>query len=319
MKEIFVTPDDENVLNLLKKIKRFNEISEKDLRLVIKAGKFREYEPEETITKEGEFDSWAYFLLSGTLKIQKKGRDVDTLKRLGDVFGEMDSLGGTSGTTSVVAASKSIILAIDTSFANKQLQEEQLYFYYMIYRIFAETLAVRLRNQIENNDRLSTELTQKINPKIVKKSTSEVVEPSQDLSDKKILIVEHEAYTRRMLKSIIKKELKCNKIYEVSNGEQALTFLNEEDVVDLIIAELNLPQMSGLELLSNVKRLMSVNDVPFIILCSSSNINEIKQAPDDDITHYNTTQCILKPFTANIVIEKVKKIFLNMESSQPHK
>lgn len=200
MNELTVLPDDENVLNLLKKIKRFNEISEKDLQLVVKEGKFREYEPKETIIKEGEIDSWAYFLLSGTLKTQKKGRDIGTLKRQGDVFGEMDSLGGTSGTASVVAVSKSIILGIDTSFVNKQLQGEQIYFYYMIYRIFAEAMAVRLRDQIQENDRLTTELTQKISPKIVKKSISEVVE--QDLSDKKILIVGHEEYTRRMLKSI---------------------------------------------------------------------------------------------------------------------
>ena len=315
MKELFVAPDDKNVLNLLKKIKRFNEISEKDLPLFIKAGKFREYEPKETIIKEGNIDSWVYFLLSGTLKIQKNGRDIDTLKRLGDVFGEMDAFGGTSKSSSVIADSKSAILAIDTSVVNKQLQGDQTYFYNMIYKIFAEVLAERLRLQIQENVKLDRELTKKRSPKITKKSISREIE--QDLRDKKILLVDPVGSTRKMLRSIFRKELKCNKIVEVINGENALGLL-EEEKFDLIVSELELPQMSGFDLLNNIKRMVSVKDTPFIIYCSEwkSSIDKIKQAADEDITHYKSTQCILKPFNANTVVEKVKKTFLKAYKRQ---
>ena len=310
MKEFNVVPDDNNVLSLLKKINRFNKISDKDLQLFIKAGKIREYEPKETIIKEGNIDSWAYFLLSGTLKIQKKGADIGTLKRLGDVFGEMDSLGGTSKTTSVISDSKSIILAIDTSFVNKQLEGEEIYFSYMIYRIFAEVQAVRLLDQIQENEKLKTELTNiKKGVKTAKNSMGKVVEI--DLYGKKILLVDHKESTRKMLKTILTTELNCNNVFEVVSGEKAVIFLIE-NTVDLIVAELNMPDMSGLDLRDNVKKMLSVKDIPFIIYCSESksSIDKIKKAADDGITHYKSTQCMILPFTANTVIEKVKNTFL---------
>lgn len=308
MKE-FVALDDKNILSLLKKIDRFKKIPEEDLQLFIKEGKFREYEPKETVVKEGNVDKLAYFLLSGTLKIQKSGHDIGTLEIPGDVFGEIDAFVGTSKSSSVIADSNSVILAIDTSEVNKQLQGDQAYFYNMIYRIFAEVLAERLRLQIQENVKLETELTRTRIPKVTPKSLSKEVE--LDLRDKKILLVDPIGPTRQMLKSIFKKELNCNKVTEVTNGKDALDLLDEMKV-DLIVSELELPQMTGFDLLNKVKKMKGVKDTPFIIYCSEwkSNIDKIKQAAYEDITHYKSTQCILKPFTANVVVEKVKKTFL---------
>jgi len=313
MKEFIVRPDDENILALLKKIERFSEISEKDLQLFVKAGKIREYQPNETVIKEGDIDSWAYFLLSGTLRIHKKGKDVGTLRRLGDVFGEMDSLGGSSRTSSVTAVSKAITLGIDTSFVNDQLQGDKVYFSYMIYRIFAEVQAVRLRAQIEENERLESELLK------MQKSTGVSIKSSAscdnlDLSNKKILIVDQNESVRKMLKTILMRELNCSKVFEVINGDKAVSFLIENEV-DLIISELDLPKMSGLELLDNVKQMMGLENTPFIVYCSESksSIDKLKKAADDQITHYKSTQCIVLPFTANTVIAKVKKTFASVD------
>lgn len=307
MKEFTTPPGDKKALRLLKKVDRFNEISEKDLPLFVKLGKFREYEPKETIISEGAEESLAFFLLSGAVKILKSGREIGVLQEPGEVFGEMDSIGGTPRTASVISTSKTLVLAIDTSIFNKPLRKEQINFSFIVQRIFAETLAIRLCRQVQENDRLATELNKKSRSKSAAKKVSSYP-ADQDFSDKTILVVDHVESRRKRLEAIIKKELNCFKVFEVTNGHRALALLDQEKV-DLIIAELNMTKMSGFELLEKVKKTVGVENTPFIIVCSETSVDKIKQAAEEDITHFKSTQCIVTPFNANTVIDKVKTTF----------
>ena len=312
MREFNVTQDDTNTLNMLKRIKRFSQIPEEDLQAFIAAGKFREYGVKEVIIKEGNIDSWVYFLLSGSIRIIKGGRVVGYLKRLGDIFGEMDALGGSSRSTSVVAEAKSLILAIDTSIVEEQLRQDKTYFCYLIYRIFAEVLAVRLRQMFEENFKLKTERppakavpapAKPVVPQGKSPSPPQQKKKSESLHEKKILLVDHVEPTRKILRTILVQDLKCGAVIETTNGKNALTILQEE-TIDLIISELDLPKMSGTELLSSIKRSERLKDIPFILLMSDSNTVQINATLQSQIS-----QCLLKPFTANTVIEKIKEAF----------
>ena len=85
----------------------------------------------------------------------------------------------------------------------------------------------------------------------------------------KVLLVDDEPFIMQGLKVIIDWE---NEGFEiagtVSNGKEALQFLENENV-DLVIADIRMPEMTGLELLETLRK-DKKSDVYFVILSSIS-------------------------------------------------
>ena len=315
MKDLQASPDDENVLNLLKKIKSLCQLPENDLKSFIKTGKFKEYEANEIIIAEGHLDSWIYFLLSGSLRITRKGNIVGGLKRLGDTFGEMDALGGTSRTSSVIAETKSIIMAIDTSVVAKEIKGDNVYFCYIIYRIFAEVLAVRLREEIQHNSKISGELNRfklTSRPPLIagdKNPPKPAAQPEVstkneiDLKDKNLIIVDPNDTTRKILRLMLEQNLQVKNIYEAKSGHNALVMLMERKI-DVIITEHEMPKMSGLGLLEKIRKLENIKDIPLILIISEQDAKDTGQFAKDGVNGF-----IVKPYTVNTVIEKILAVF----------
>ena len=151
-------------IDLLKKIGRFQNFEDRDLRALVMSGRFRECEPGETIIREGEYDCWLYILLAGRLEIVKKGRTVRYLGRKGDMFGEMGVIDGSPRSATIRAVGEVQVLGIDGSVIDRNLRDEDVYFCYTIYRLFAELLAARLRETTEENIQFRRALARFGNP-----------------------------------------------------------------------------------------------------------------------------------------------------------
>ena len=116
---------------------------------LLRLSKIREYETGEIIIKEGELDPWLYFLLSGKIRIEKKGKEIATIDQKGEIFGEMRIVDSLSRSASVYAEKKTICLAVNTSakerLASDDGRNEKLDFLLLLYKIFAEYMSIRLR------------------------------------------------------------------------------------------------------------------------------------------------------------------------------
>ncbi len=132
-------------LEKLKEIPTLSTFSEKELKGLLELSKIRKYEPGELILEEGFFDAWIYFLVSGEVKIVKHGEDVSILKRVGDIFGEMGIIDGSPRSASVYAVDQTVCLATDASYIDRLSENDRVAFCYILYRIFSEILADRLR------------------------------------------------------------------------------------------------------------------------------------------------------------------------------
>ncbi len=157
MKETSYINENSKVITLLKNIHRFSIFSDNDINALLKLSKIREYETGEVIIKEDTFDSWIYFLLSGSLDIIKNGKIITHMSRCGDVFGEMGVIDGSARSATIQAATKSLVLAMDGSIVDRQINDDQIGFCYIIYRMFAEVLAIRLRETTEEYTALKEE------------------------------------------------------------------------------------------------------------------------------------------------------------------
>lgn len=137
--------DNSELIDKLKQIPVLEAFSDSDLRELLQMAKLKQFEPGEMILKEGSHDNWIFYLVSGKARIVKNGKELVTLRRIGDVFGEMGIIGGTVRSASVHAIDKTVCLATDISVIDQMPKEKRSDIKYVIFRSFAEILANRLR------------------------------------------------------------------------------------------------------------------------------------------------------------------------------
>lgn len=107
-----------------------------------------------------------------------------------------------------------------------------------------------------------------------------------------ILIVDDSATTRAMIARTIKlAELPIANIFEAGDGKAALDLL-ECISVDLVLADLNMPVMGGVEMTHRMRSQESTRDIPVVVISAEPNIDRLTQLADDGIQGY-----IRKPFT----------------------
>ena len=110
-------------------------------------------------------------------------------------------------------------------------------------------------------------------PVISSKASS--VSLKEQIKNKRVLIID-DSITTRTLESSILKSIGINVDVE-DNPIKAFAKLSEE-IYDLIISDLEMPDMSGLEFLSKVKNNELFADIPVVIMSSISDDNIIKKA-----------------------------------------
>ena len=145
MKETEYLIENEKIIEEIKKIPVFGPFSEDELNKLMEMSKLRVYEPGETIIRQREIDSWIYFLIYGNVSIVKDGKEITRIKRRGDIFGEMRFINSAPRSASAQAIANTVCLAIDAEHIEKLSGDDKIAFGYILYRIFSEILADRLR------------------------------------------------------------------------------------------------------------------------------------------------------------------------------
>jgi two-component system chemotaxis response regulator CheY len=92
-------------------------------------------------------------------------------------------------------------------------------------------------------------------------------------------------------------------VREAPDGSQALNVLGGADQPSLILCDLNMPHMSGLEFLEAFKGDRSAPPVPVIMLTTDGTPNFIQRAKRAGARGW-----IVKPFQANMLITAVRRI-----------
>lgn len=121
-------------------------------------------------------------------------------------------------------------------------------------------------------------------------------------SDMKILIVDDFSTMRRILKGALK-QMDLRNIIEAEDGNLALKTLKQEKI-DLILADWNMPNMNGLELLKAVRGDETLKEIPFIMITAEGQKDNVMEAVKAGVSNY-----LIKPFTPETLNEKIKKVF----------
>ncbi|OQX11040.1 MAG: hypothetical protein BWK80_45170 [Desulfobacteraceae bacterium IS3] len=138
----------ENIQNIQKLIviPPIREFETDRLKKSLRLSRIREYEHEELVIKQGEDEACLYFLLAGKVRLEKENGDVETVADVGEIFGEMQALQGLVKPGTVYAEGSAVFLVINTPPGiNRFTSDEAADILLLLYRIFMEFIAIRLR------------------------------------------------------------------------------------------------------------------------------------------------------------------------------
>ncbi len=147
------------LIELIKQSDNFQLFSDSELKSLISLSHFREFEPGEVVMKENDFDSWVYIMVKGKLEIIKDGKFVCYLTKSGELFGEMGVVDGSPRSATIRATQQTMVMGIDAAVIDRSLRNNEISLCYIIYRLFSEVLAERLRATTEENIKLKQALS----------------------------------------------------------------------------------------------------------------------------------------------------------------
>jgi len=127
--------------------------------------------------------------------------------------------------------------------------------------------------------------------------------------DPKVLLVEDNADDQYLVKRAVKKYAPTVSLDVAWDGESALKYFSDhrEDPPHLVLLDIKLPKLSGLDVLCRVRRDEAFAKLPIVILSSSNEpidlaradecgANEYVQKPFDFTVHAETVRDILKRY-----------------------
>ncbi|MDR3556831.1 MAG: response regulator [Syntrophobacteraceae bacterium] len=106
-----------------------------------------------------------------------------------------------------------------------------------------------------------------------------------------VLIVDDSGSMRKvMLKTLRLSGFQLGECFEASNGRLALDVL-EKEWIDLIISDVHMPEMDGIEFLKSLKKMPMCSNIPVVFVTTEANEDRLKQLLDLGAGGY-----IRKPF-----------------------
>ena len=120
------------------------------------------------------------------------------------------------------------------------------------------------------------------------------------MRDISALIVDHSEGTRKLVERALRQAgLSMKKVLEAASGAEALALIGCEQV-DLILTDITLPEMDGLEFLRQLRDHNSASAIPVVMITTDSSEAHVREAIAAGAQGY-----IRKPFTAEQVKERV--------------
>lgn len=123
-----------------------------------------------------------------------------------------------------------------------------------------------------------------------------------------VLIVEDCKVMQLMIKRALNiSDLKIEEIYLAENGRDGIDVINKI-VIDLLILDMNMPVMNGMQMLEILRTKSEMEDVPVLVVSTESNEKQVESMMKlgDNFVH--------KPFTPEQLIAELHSLGLKQKS-----
>jgi two-component system, chemotaxis family, chemotaxis protein CheY len=115
-----------------------------------------------------------------------------------------------------------------------------------------------------------------------------------------VLIVDDSAAIRKILQRVLMQaEVPLGQVFEAGDGLQALEMLKTQSI-NLILSDINMPNMDGIQLLGQIKANAAWRNMPVIMITTEGSQAKVMEAVQLGAAGY-----VRKPFTAEQIKEKL--------------
>ena len=119
-----------------------------------------------------------------------------------------------------------------------------------------------------------------------------------------VLIVDDSAAIRKILQRVLRQaDIPVGNVFEAGDGKEALETLKTQPV-GLVLSDINMPNMDGIEFLRNVKANESWKALPVVMVSTEGSQAKVLEAVELGAAGY-----VRKPFTAEQIKEKLEAFF----------
>lgn len=120
------------------------------------------------------------------------------------------------------------------------------------------------------------------------------------LNKKSVLLIDDEDEIKSLMANyLVRSQVEENKIVFASDGKEALSKIHNQEF-GLIIVDLLMPKMNGLQLIKEIKQRAKYKDIPVLIISGNMETESVKTAMSMGINNI-----IVKPFTYNLFLERI--------------
>lgn len=120
------------------------------------------------------------------------------------------------------------------------------------------------------------------------------------LNNKAVLLIDDEDEIKSLMSNyLIRSQIEEERIVTASDGKEAMAKIQNQDF-GLIIVDILMPKMSGLQLIKELKMRKKYRDIPVLIISGTVDAENVKTAISMGVSNI-----IVKPFTYNIFLEKI--------------
>jgi two-component system, chemotaxis family, chemotaxis protein CheY len=118
--------------------------------------------------------------------------------------------------------------------------------------------------------------------------------------DSDVLVVDDSAAIRKILQRVLRQTgMAINEIHEAGDGQEALKLLRARRI-DLVLTDINMPRMDGLELLAAIKGSSEWAAVPVVMITTEGGEAKVAEA-----VRLGAAAYVRKPFTADQIKDKL--------------
>ncbi|MGK5092807.1 cyclic nucleotide-binding domain-containing protein [Deltaproteobacteria bacterium TL4] len=137
----------QEIITYLKKARIFEGFSDSFLNKLIPLAKFSEYPQNAVILKEGDINTRLYFLIRGEVSVYAQNALILTLRRVGDIFGEMSIINHKPCSASIMAATRIVkVFSISSKevgeYSDIYSDDLQNFLYHLFAKILTEKLSL---------------------------------------------------------------------------------------------------------------------------------------------------------------------------------
>jgi CheY-like chemotaxis protein len=133
------------------------------------------------------------------------------------------------------------------------------------------------------------------------------------IKNKPILLVEDDMIDAMTVKRALKELNVINPVHSVENGEEALEYLNDnsKEAPGIILLDLNMPRMNGIEFLKIAKNDDSLKHIPVVVLTTS-----LEEMDRVDTFNLGIAGYMVKPVDYKQFVDVIKAIKLYWSLSE---